>query len=599
MSRYLGRIFLVTLTAVAGPACAPTVEEDADPTGETPVKGAGGTRSPTGRGGDSPGGPLPGGTGDTGGMKSGLGSDASSVSGGSAQDGPRGATTTDAGAQGSPFPVGPPAGTAPLGVLPVVWIDVPGRNPETLPSPNGVKVPGTIKFIEDHDGSHTGISTRPPSLMAPVGISLRGSSSSGFAQKSFSFEFRDGAGVEKKLSAFGMPAEADWAVVACWTDKTCMRNALAYSIGQRFGRWNPRFRFVEVFFNGKYLGLYQFIEPPRQDKNRVAIPKPGADATTGDALTGGYIVRREAGGKGSSKVGAMSFPRDWLSKTTAPGTYPHQIYYTYHYPKEHDINTAQKTYIQDHIAAFETMMKADDFAKNYPDWIDTISWADFTIMNELTNNVDGYWKSFYLAKLPDAAGVRGKLISTPIWDFNLGFGNADYREGWKTDVMNLSVLTTFGGECAGPVPKGPPMCDGVCCQADKALNTCKTKCWTMPMVPFYWERLRGDSSFRNGMKCRLKELRKPGMGLDMASLDGLIADWKAQLGKFAVPRHFARWPDLRKYTWPNPYTRDPSSAPVDGASVQEFFDKEVKWFRDWVDRRIKWMDTNLPGTCAN
>ena len=35
------------------------------------------------------------------------------------------------------------------------------------------------------------------------------------------------------------------------------------------------------------------------------------------------------------------------------------------------------------------------------------------------------------------------------------------------------------------------------------------------------------------------------------------------------------------------------------ATPEAFFDKEVKWFRDWVDARLKWLDANLPGVCAS
>jgi hypothetical protein len=309
----------------------------------------------------------------------------------------------------------------------------------------------------------------------------------------------------------------------------------------------------------------------------------------GDAFTGGYIIRREAGGKGGI--------RDWLSPTTAPGMWPHQIVYTYHYPRETDITAAQKTYIQGHVARFEEAMKASDWAARYKDWIDATAWADFVIINELTNNVDGYWKSFYVAKLPDQAGVRGKMLATPPWDFNIGFGNANYRSGWRTDVLNFTGLTTFGGECAGPVTKGPPLCDGVCC-VSAAMNTCRTRCWNMPIVPFYWERLQSDTAFRSTVKCRWQNLRKTGGPIDMAVIDGWIAGWKRELERFAIARHFAKWPALRMYVWPNPYMVDTSSAPVAGASVQQFFDKEVMWFRSWVDRRARWLDSGLPGTCT-
>ena len=116
-------------------------------------------------------------------------------SGGGSQDGPRPSTASDAGSSAAMTPDATVI-TVPLGVLPVIFIDVPGKTPDTLPQPNSEKVTGTIKFIEDHDGTHKNIATRPPSVMLPIGITLRGSSSTGFAQKSFSIEFRDASGQE-------------------------------------------------------------------------------------------------------------------------------------------------------------------------------------------------------------------------------------------------------------------------------------------------------------------------------------------------------------------------------------------------------------------
>jgi hypothetical protein len=592
-------------------------DEDPGAGGSTgSMPGSGGVKA--GRGGGS-GGSVPSGSGGTAGQ--GAGGAAVGAGGGSAgPDGSRpasagGSTTPGAGGGGgsgggTPVAGGsdasvPPGATpdarvsnAPLGALPVIYLDVPGRTPDSLPSPNDQKVTGMIKVIEDHDGTHMGLAMRPVAFQTRIAIGKRGSSSAGFPQKSFSVEFQDATGMEKGFPVLGMPSNGDWALVACWTDKPCLRNALAYAIGNRLGRWAPRLVFVEVFFNNSYQGLYQFVEPPRADKQRVAIPKPAADMTGGDAFTGGYIVRREQGGKGTTNEGGKSYPRDWLSATKAPGTYPHQMVYTLHYPKETVITAAQKTYIQGHIAAFENAMKGADWPMTYRSWIETTSWLDFMIMNELGNNVDGYWKSFYITKQPDVAATRGKLLATPLWDFNLGFGNANYRDGWRTDKLNFAGLVGFGGECAGGgAPKDAPVCDGLCCQSNSAMNTCKTKCWNMPIVPFYWERLQGDTPFRNDLKCRWKELRKAGGPLDMAVVDGWIAAWKAQIQRYAMARHFARWPDLRKYQWPNPYMVDPSTAPEAGATLQQFFDKEVKWFRDWVDKRAKYLDNALPGTC--
>ena len=51
-------------------------------------------------------------------------------------------------------------------------------------------------------------------------------------QHGYDIEFHDGQrnGVGQVL--LGMPQNADWALVTCVSDKTCLRNALTYAIGR-------------------------------------------------------------------------------------------------------------------------------------------------------------------------------------------------------------------------------------------------------------------------------------------------------------------------------------------------------------------------------
>ena len=46
-------------------------------------------------------------------------------------------------------------------------------------------------------------------------------------------------------------------------------------------------------------------------------------------------------------------------------------------------------------------------------------------------------------------------------------------------------------------------------------------------------------------------------------------------------RNFQRWPVLGQYVWPNSF-------------VGPTFQSEVDWLKDWVTRRLSWMDANLP-----
>ncbi len=395
----------------------------------------------------------------------------------------------------------------------------------------------------------------------PIGISLRGSSSAGaaFYQKSYSVELRDDLNEARKLPILDMPAGEDWALVACWTDKPCMRNALAYAIGRQLGRWNPKLRFVELVLDGHYDGIYQLVEPIRQDKRRVNIPKAG-----------GFIIRREAAGKATPTTRP---PRDWLSA-------PSGMVYTYHYPKEDKITDGQRAYIADHLARFEQMMLAPDWRERYSDWIDITSFVDFVLMNELTNNVDAYFKSVYITK--EAEWNGGKLALTPLWDFNIAFGNANYRDGWNFDNRTREA-NRWGGVCTSflPPPAGCPVCITSEAQAD-------TTCWNLPYVPFWMNQLWTDPTYVDDMKCRWLELRKGPLDVEQIAMQ--LEAWRHEL-RPAMNRHFARWNRLLTYNWPNWYVG--SSA----GDMNAFFDEEVDYLRNWTANRIRALDRNLPGTC--
>ncbi len=101
------------------------------------------------------------------------------------------------------------------------------------------------------------------------------------------------------------------------------------------------------------------------------------------------------------------------------------------------------------MTTFEKALKGAQFkdkVNGYAKYIDVESFIDFMIMQEITRNVDGYRLSTYLHKQKDSDG--GKLVMGPFWDFNLGFGNADYCSGWKT---NGWMYNEFNAECAAPL----------------------------------------------------------------------------------------------------------------------------------------------------
>lgn len=104
-----------------------------------------------------------------------------------------------------------------------------------------------------------------------AGIELRGHSSQMFPKKQYGIELRDRRGEGRDAALLGLPADDDWALVANYSDKTLMRNAIAYRLARQvFGRWAPRTRYVELRLNGRYRGVYVLTERIELHDERVA-----------------------------------------------------------------------------------------------------------------------------------------------------------------------------------------------------------------------------------------------------------------------------------------------------------------------------------------
>ena len=267
-----------------------------------------------------------------------------------------------------------------------------------------------------------------------IGIELRGQSSQFFwDKKSYGLETRDTDGENLNVEIFGMPAENDWILYAPNTDKTMVRNTLIYQLSNEIGMYASRTQFVELVLNGDYQGVYVWMEKIKRDKNRVNISKLTTDENTGEALTGGYILRLD---KYNEALDQSLFYSSF-AQLDVP------MHYQVVYPKQKDITDEQFDYIQDWMYTFEENLSSKNF--NHPElgmhnYIDYASFVDYLLLNELARNPDAYRISTYFYKKNDENG--GKLHMGPIWDFNIAMGNANFCLGSSTQdwVLNYNSV---------------------------------------------------------------------------------------------------------------------------------------------------------------
>lgn len=422
--------------------------------------------------------------------------------------------------------------------LPIVVLNTFGA-----PIPDEPKINAFMGIIYNGPGLRNYITDPFNNYKNRIGIERRGSTSGGFPQKSYGIETRNSAGVQNDTMVLGMPSEHDWILSGPYDDKTCMRNVLSYDIANKTGHYASRTFFCEVMLNGQYQGIYIFMEKIKRDPARVNISKLTAADTTGDQLTGGYIIKIDKNtGSGGSAGWNSSIPSGTGST----------ISYLYDYPSELNIQPAQKNYIAAYVDSFEVALNGINFADpstGYRHYIDVPSFIDYFILNEVSKNVDGYRLSTYLNK--DKQSKGGKLFMGPAWDYNLGWWNADYcggdqSTGWAYD---------FGSVCSGDP-------------------------W---QVPFWWGKLLQDPVYAGELKCRWTELRQS--TLSVSVLNNFVDSVATYLYE-AQARHFTAWPILGVYTWPNPSPL-PTSYPG-----------EISALKSWINNRIAWLDANMPGICT-
>jgi hypothetical protein len=416
--------------------------------------------------------------------------------------------------------------------LPIVVINTNGGTIVDDP-----KIGASMGIIDN--GVERNYTTDTFDFTGKIGIEIRGSSSQMFPKKQYGIELRDDAGEGLAAPLLGMPAEEDWVLFAPYNDKSLMRDVLSYNLGRQLGGYAPRARYCELLLNGVYQGVYVLIEKIKRDKNRLNINKLDPDEITGNNLTGGYIIKidKTTGGTGDG----------WTSGYKPPLGTNQVVYFQYEYPDAGDIVSEQSAYIQSFIRQFEDVLHGENFddpTSGYAKYIDVDSFVDYLIMQELTRNVDGYRLSTFMYKQRDSDG--GKLHMGPIWDFNLGFGNADYCDGGKVEGWALDFN-----------------------------NVCPTDFW---LIPFWWKKLFQDEAFGAKVAARWTSLRSGVFRSDhiqakIDSINTLLGEGEA--------RNFDAWKVLGKYVWPNSY-------------VGSSFADEVTYLKGWIDQRLVWMDANMP-----
>ncbi len=345
-----------------------------------------------------------------------------------------------------------------------------------------------LSIIEPDSATSRATLDATAQIASRAGLKIRGSSTVNQPKHSFALEAWNETDDDTDITPLDLPPESDWILYAPYSfDRAMIRNTLIYDLSNQIGRYAVKTKFVEVFVNtdggpvstADYQGVYVLMEKIKRDPNRVAIQELQPNHNELPQVSGGYIFkidRLDPGDLGFNAANEL---------------------FSYVEPKEEDITNQQADYLTDYLDDFNNTLQSSLFTHptlGYERYIDTNSFIDHHLINELAKNPDALKFSTFLFK-----DRNRKLNMGPVWDFDRAMGPHD--DPRASDPIGWSPNFYYG----------------------------------------WWERLFHDPDFKQAYIDRWQYLRK-----DTLSTQNILntIDLQADQITEAQERNFQRWTDI-------------------------------------------------------
>ena len=368
--------------------------------------------------------------------------------------------------------------------LPSLRLTLNGTTLEQVHRDKNVKYPGNDLVLTDGDDVLTGT----------VELKGRGNSTwREYAKKPYQIKF------SKKTSVLGMPAAKKWILLANASDDSMIRTRLVYDAAEQMGfPYVTEYKYVDLWVDGEYLGVYLIGEKAEIGKNRLNLQDP---------------------------AGAM-FELDNGFATDEDHYFFEGRLNSYFALKE--IVEEDDAHIAQAMSNFQTAMTRFTTALTSEGWenlslaqlnrmIDVDSLARYYLMNEYVLNGEGFFTSFFWYQ----DGASDVLHVGPLWDFDTCMGNkqekvTDYN-ACDTSVLMKKMLNipAFYQRVQELYARYEPVLTGMAGQIDgrkaeigvsadlnylrwNTLGTANPKPGGMPFAPTYDEALDRVRTWLNG-----------------------------------------------------------------------------------------------------
>lgn len=420
------------------------------------------------------------------------------------------------------------------------------------PTSKEVYINCNLRFVEN--GTTTDYETAPG---APILIRGRGNSTWGADKKPWRIKFPE----KQELLGSDYAKAKSWTLLANAFDKSLMRNALTWHLGKAVGlKFCPAYKFVDLYMNGTYKGVYQISDQVEVAKKRVFLKDKDTDWLleyanssekvedpkvnwTSNGYTYGYVEIKN--------------PEDDGDKHYLTGELPNGVSAQVNINRFFNDTLGVRLHPQTYSVDFQNPITG------YRALVDTASLINWYIATEITANWDGFY-SVYMYKTP-----YSKLYFGPLWDEDLAYGNHtetyDRNHFPNGDFYDKLLCENNFNESVGE-------------NSYRRLQRAIEHLWTDP-----W--------FANAVRMRYKQLLAD--GLQGKLLKG-IASMNEQL-KNAGPDNFQTWKgkDEDLYS-PSEYRK---SWPEASAKLEEFVKSRLAKLETLIDAKtasIVYLSDKIP-----
>ena len=266
----------------------------------------------------------------------------------------------------------------------------------------------------------------------------------------------------EKTEVFGMEKAKTWILLANYTDQSALHNALAFTLANDIGIPSAiDYRFVNLYIDGVYRGLYMITEKVQVGENRVDIvdlEKANENANGGKSGDEFSIIKQINGEVIDNTIlsyytyaSGMKSPEDItggyiveLDNNRGLGEPCHFVtengnVYTVKAPEY--ASKEEMEYIAGLFADMEeAIFSKDGYNRkgiHYSEYMDMESFAGIYTLQELLKNWDAYLSSMFFFKDADVNGERAKIYMGPLWDMDNTLGNIAFNYEFGTDTAYL------------------------------------------------------------------------------------------------------------------------------------------------------------------